>query len=272
MPHPVLRAGADLRLIRAAVFTAVCVLLSAGGHALASCAGVPPWTLGAGFLAVFAVVVPLAGRERSLPGIAAGLAFGQVALHALFSLGQHGMAGQAAGASGAMPQAGSPNGLADFAAQLVCDQRPMSGAEARRIIVDAGFDPAGHPPGMAMPAHGAGPASGVTDLLAHLFPTSLPMVLGHLLAALVLGWLLRRGEAAVWRAVELSAQSACQLAEAAFVRTLGAALALMCIPAPAQPLRLPRPRMRGRDERPAREPELQHFVIRRGPPRFDLAA
>ncbi|GAA3053597.1 hypothetical protein GCM10020000_39360 [Streptomyces olivoverticillatus] len=164
-----------------------------------------------------------------------------------------------------MPQAGSPNSLADFAAQLVCDQRPMADAEARRIIVDAGFDPAGHPPGMAMPAHGAGPASGVTDLLAHLFPTSLPMVLGHLLAALVLGWLLRCGEAAVWRAVELSVQSACQLAETAFVRTLGAALALMCIPAPAQPLRLPRRRMRGRDERPARELSAQALRDQAGP-------
>ncbi|MFE7117772.1 hypothetical protein ACFU99_20385, partial [Streptomyces sp. NPDC057654] len=73
---PVARAGADLRLLRTAVFTAVCVLLSAGGHAMASCASVPAWTLAAGFVVLFAAVAPLAGRERSLPGIAAVLTAG----------------------------------------------------------------------------------------------------------------------------------------------------------------------------------------------------
>ena len=68
------------------MFAAVCVVLSAGGHVLASCAAVPLWTLGVGFLAVFAVAAPLAGRERSLPGIAAALAAGQLGLHALFGL------------------------------------------------------------------------------------------------------------------------------------------------------------------------------------------
>lgn len=43
-PHAT-HAGAGLRLIRAAVFTAVCVVLSATGHALASCATVPWWSL-----------------------------------------------------------------------------------------------------------------------------------------------------------------------------------------------------------------------------------
>ncbi|MGB8941208.1 MAG: hypothetical protein WCD21_13380, partial [Streptomyces sp.] len=84
-PHPhETRTGVDLRLLRAAVFAVLCVVLSAGGHVLASCAAVPLWTLGVGFLAVFALAAPLAGRERSLPGIAALLAAGQVGLHALF--------------------------------------------------------------------------------------------------------------------------------------------------------------------------------------------
>ncbi|MDG4864185.1 hypothetical protein P8605_39195, partial [Streptomyces sp. T-3] len=86
------RAGEDLRLLRAAVFAAVCVVLSAGGHALASCAAVPLWTLAAGFVAVLAVAAPLAGRARSMPGIAGGLAIGQLGLHVLFGLGQHGVA------------------------------------------------------------------------------------------------------------------------------------------------------------------------------------
>jgi hypothetical protein len=37
-----------LRLLRAAVFTAVCVALSAAGHALASCEVLPLWALGVG--------------------------------------------------------------------------------------------------------------------------------------------------------------------------------------------------------------------------------
>ncbi|MEV6671169.1 hypothetical protein [Streptomyces sp. NPDC051162] len=264
MPHPVARAGADLRLFRAAVFTAVCVLLSAGGHVLASCASVPLWTLGAGFVAVFALVVPLAGRERSLPGIAAALTVGQLALHALFGLGQQ-------GAGTATRQAGSEGRLINFAARLICNQpHPMSADEARRVITDAGLDPAVHPARMAMPPRV--PMQPQSTL--HALLPSLPMLLGHLLAALALGWLLRRGEVALWRAVGLSERSARGVAEAALVRALRAAFTLVRAlwgqdaTCPAAIVR----GTRGDDERPAAEPALQHFVIRRGPPRFALAA
>lgn len=71
------------------MFAAVCVALSAAGHALAACATVPWWSLLAAFAGVLAVAVPLAGRERSLPSIAAALAGGQLALHTLFGLGSH---------------------------------------------------------------------------------------------------------------------------------------------------------------------------------------
>ncbi|MEV4739404.1 hypothetical protein [Streptomyces sp. NPDC049555] len=267
MPQPVARAGADLRLIRAAVFTAVCVVLSAGGHVLASCAGVPLWTLAAGCVLVFAVAAPLAGRERSLPGIAAALAVGQLALHALFGLGQ--------ARAGAMPvpgRDGHEGRLIDFAGQLLCDQRPLSAAEARRVVTDAGLDPAVHP-AMAAPAGGtAAPGAGHASL-AHALLPSLPMVLGHLLAAVALGWLLRRGEAALWRLVRLSAGPARQLAAAALFGALRAALALVRVRLRA--LQAPvvvRRRSTADDERPAREPELQHFVIRRGPPACALAA
>ncbi|MFD9204507.1 hypothetical protein ACFWDP_40380, partial [Streptomyces anthocyanicus] len=76
-PRQRARTGGDLRVLRAAVFTAVCVVLAAAGHSIASCATVPLWSLGVGFLAVFAVAAPLAGRERSLPGITVLLATGQ---------------------------------------------------------------------------------------------------------------------------------------------------------------------------------------------------
>ncbi|MEU7107399.1 hypothetical protein ABZ951_20410, partial [Streptomyces sp. NPDC046215] len=220
MSDPVVRAGADLRLLRAAVFTAVCVLLSAGGHMLASCATVPLWTLGAGFAVVFAVAAPLAGRERSLPGIAAGLAVGQLALHALFGLGQ-------LTAGTATRQAGTEGQVITFAAKLICNQpHAMSAAQARRVITDAGLDPAVHPLQTAAPTP-APPASGGFAALAHLLPPSLPMLLGHLLAALAAGWLLRRGEAALWRAAGLSERSARGLAEVASVRALRAALTLV---------------------------------------------
>ncbi|MEU2880748.1 hypothetical protein ABZ651_31990, partial [Streptomyces sp. NPDC007070] len=102
-------AGRDLRLLRAAVFAAVCVVLAAAGHTLASCATVPLWTLAVGFLGSLVLVAPLAGRARSLPGIAALLALGQTVLHTLFGLGQHGM-GAANGMSGMAGMPGMASG------------------------------------------------------------------------------------------------------------------------------------------------------------------
>ncbi|CAM5398205.1 Integral membrane protein OS=Streptomyces violarus OX=67380 GN=FHS41_004237 PE=4 SV=1 [Streptomyces violarus] len=47
------RSGLTLRNPRgSAAFAAVCVVLAGAGHALASCDGIPLWTLGAGFLGV----------------------------------------------------------------------------------------------------------------------------------------------------------------------------------------------------------------------------
>src|SRR5690242_17319775 len=101
-PHPrTTRTGAELRILRAAAFAAVCVVLAAAGHSLAACAAVPLWTLGAGFLGALVLVAPLAGRDRSLPGIAALLALGQTALHILFGLAEHAMATTASGAMSA---------------------------------------------------------------------------------------------------------------------------------------------------------------------------
>ncbi|EME96873.1 hypothetical protein J7W19_16720 [Streptomyces mobaraensis NBRC 13819 = DSM 40847] len=261
MPHPVARAGADLRLLRAAVFTAVCVLLSAAGHALASCAPVPVWTLAAGFAVVFGLVAPLAGRERSLPGIAACLAVGQVALHALFAVGQRGPE--------ASPRTGHDGPLVSFAGRLLCNQRPpASPAEARRILTDAGL---GAPAPATETAHGG---DGPWDAVAHVLMPSPAMLLGHLLAALAVGWLLWRGEAALWRLVRLSERPARAVVEATLVRALRAAAGLVrafLAGAPRQPVVRTR-RTGADDERPAREPECRHVLIRRGPPRFTLAA
>ncbi|MGW0561141.1 hypothetical protein ACWDZ4_10960 [Streptomyces sp. NPDC003016] len=256
------RAGAGLRLLRTAVFTAVCVVLSATGHAMASCATVPWWTLVLGAAAVFGLVAPLAGRARSMPAIAAALTCGQLALHALFGLGQH---------SPALESAATDTSLRAFAAKLVCGAGalPLSTAEARRIVTEAGIDPASvhtaqqHLAHTAHAAHtgiAAGPVAG-------LLPT-LPMLLGHLLAAVATGWLLRRGESALSRLVVLSAHG---VAEGALVRSLRAALALVrslnAGPLPGAPAHGPRALRTPfvTSLRPAGE-ALQHTVIRRGPP------
>lgn len=265
-------AGAGLRLIRAAVFTAVCVVLSAAGHALASCATVPWWSLCLGFLAVFAVAAPLAGRRRSPAGVAAGLTVGQLTLHTVFGLGQH---GAVAASAEAAPATGADSSLPALAARLVCggNSVPLSPDDARQILTTAGLDPTALAADAAqagqLAAQGHGAHAHVAQTLTAAPATGLfspAMLLGHLLAALAAGWLLARGDAALFRLVELSRLSA----EAdpvrplrtalAFVRALGAGLAGSPCGVPQAP---------GTSADPAAAPgreALQHTVIRRGPP------
>ncbi|MFF4473960.1 hypothetical protein ACFYZ3_30965 [Streptomyces sp. NPDC001599] len=279
-PHPpTARSGNDLRILRAAVFAAVCVVLAAAGHTLASCATVPLWSLGAGFLGVVLAAVPLAGRRRSLPGIAVLLTVGQTALHALFGLGQHGTAATAASGTAAGSGGGagalSDASLVQQAARLVCGTTAaaISPTQAQRILTDARIAP--DAPTDA--AHHSADALSTAGASASLLP-SLPMLLVHVLAALAAGWLLRRGDLAVARLVELSAHSAQSMAEAALVRALRAALSLVralhagLAGAPGTGPRPPRPGP-WMPPRP-RAAALQHTVIRRGPPddAFALAA
>lgn len=254
------------------MFAAVCVALSAAGHAMAACAAVPGWTLLAGFLGILAVAVALAGRERSLPSIAAALAAGQIALHTLFGVGTH--------AATPQPAAGDDS-LIRFAASLVCGAGPdrLNAADAHRIVTTAGIDPAS----VTTQAHqhmAAAPSGGMAGSgaagLAGMFP-SLPMLLGHLLAALATGWLLRRGEIALFRLARLSAHGAQQVAAGARLRALRAALVLVSAlraGLPGGPSTGPRTLRRAVDApAPATGDPLQHMVIRRGPPpAFALAA
>ncbi|MFD9317956.1 hypothetical protein ACFWDQ_09610 [Streptomyces sp. NPDC060053] len=273
------RSGRDLRLLRAAVFAAVCVVLAAAGHTMASCATVPLWTLGAGFLGTLAVVVPLAGRERSLPGIAVLLSVGQTVLHTLFGLGQH--TASASTAASAMSDAT----LVARAARLVCGATAaaISPAQAQRILVDARLYTSGDHGAAAGSAadmsgmSGMGSAHHPADALTtagtsmSLLP-SLPMLLGHVLAAVAAGWLLRRGDTAVLRLLALSAHG---VAEGALVRSLRGALALVRallagLPAaPGAGPRVPRTALLAAAPAP-RTTALQHSVIRRGPPDVSL--
>ncbi|ORT57702.1 hypothetical protein [Streptomyces sp. CB03238] len=254
--------SAGPRLLRAAVFTAVCLVLSGLGHVLAACETVPWWTLALGFLGVFAVTVPFAGRERSLPVIATALTGGQLALHVLFGLGQRQHLTVSIGDQ-------ADDALIRMAAKLVCGAgaSSLSPVDAHRIVTRAGLDPA------AAAAEHAGHAGHLAEPAAGLWP-SLPMVLGHLLAALATGWLLRRGDLALVKLGRLSAHGATELAEGALVRSLRAALVLvraLLAGLPALPAGGPRPARTDDDPpTPTTVDALQHTVIRRGPPTVSL--
>lgn len=77
-----------VRSVRAAVFAVLCVLLAAGGHAVAT--GMVPsvWVQAAGFVPVFAVGCLLGGRERSLVAIGTGTLAAQVGLHLVFDVAE----------------------------------------------------------------------------------------------------------------------------------------------------------------------------------------
>ncbi|MFG1805312.1 hypothetical protein [Streptomyces sp. NPDC049040] len=261
-PTAAARAGAGMRLLRAAVFTAVCVALAAAGHTLASGAPVPVWALVFGWLAVLAVVVPLAGRERTLPGIAGALAAGQLALHTVFG------AGQMCATQSLTPSSDNSGGLLSIAARLVCDNHGLrlSPQAARQVVTDAGIDPNGLQAMPDMP--GMAPPAGTSHSVVAALPfCSLPMLLGHLLAAAVAGWLLRRGEAALWRLARLSVRGAAELAVLS-PAVLHRAHALMSALAAGVPCARPRG-IRRRAESPVlghRAVLLRHSVARRGPP------
>ncbi|MFE1285329.1 hypothetical protein [Streptomyces sp. NPDC058751] len=76
-----MNASPAVRSLRAAVFAVLCVLLAAGGHALATGQAPPLWAEGAGVLAVFAAGSALGGRERSLAGIGGAVLAAQAGLH-----------------------------------------------------------------------------------------------------------------------------------------------------------------------------------------------
>lgn len=206
-----LRAAADLRLLRAGVFSAVCVALAAFGHMSASGAGIAWWALGAAWAAVMLVAVPLAGRERRLPGITALLVGGQFALHLLFCLGQP-----------SMPTDGSASasGVLTAARRLLCGDAAsahLTNAMAEQVLRAAGLNP----PVFATPAGAMSDMPGMGDMAGHgatamasglmLTPS---MVAAHVVAGLVMGWVLRRGESALWRTADLTAHAAGRLAAA----------------------------------------------------------
>lgn len=96
-------ASPAVRILRAALFAALCVTLAAAGHGLTTRAVPPTWADGTGFLVVFALSCVLCGRERSLAGIATAMLATQAGLHFAFDAIQ-----SRAAAASAMPMPGMP--------------------------------------------------------------------------------------------------------------------------------------------------------------------
>ncbi|MEV7022782.1 hypothetical protein [Kitasatospora sp. NPDC093558] len=256
---PVGAAAWDLRLARAVPFAVVCTLIAAAGHALVGGGDVALPALVTGFAAVLALAVAFGGRERSLAAIAGALGAGQLGLHCLF----HGFGAlfgdPAVGSMAGMHHGGSgPLTLPQVAGRLICNEahpgtlvglpgRPT----AEQLVSSAGLDPAAFP---AVPWWQGG-----------VFGMTPTMLAGHLAAALVAGWWLRRGEAALWRLVRVAATAAREH-WAAPLRTAFALVAALLrgLFGTAGPVR--RFGVRGGEHPLPGGAALRHSVVRRGPP------
>lgn len=226
---------------RAVLLTLLAVFLGAAGHVTAG--GLLP---GVGVLALLVVVgsvasASLLARPASTLRVVAMLVLGQAGVHAvLTATGGH--VGDPTGTSGpagaAAPVAG-PGAL------------PVVGGRRVGSLQDAhaAHDIAG--------SHAAAPALPVGHLVDELTAHA-PMMVVHLLAAVLVGLWLAVGERSLWTLVAL--------ASAAVLRPLLLAVAVACAGrVPALPLvrpgdHAPRPRV------PALLALLARCVVRRGPP------
>lgn len=265
-------AAVDLRAARAALFALVCVVLSAAGHSAASGTPVPVWALVTAWLAVWLLAMCLAGRERSLLTITTCMLGGQLGLHTLFGLAQQDTAGHGGH--------GRTSELEQMALRLLCSPdrggylaagdhlggaHPGSpgglprGTDAAAVIREAGLDPAAF----------SSPTPAPVANLCGTLTSAPPMLLSHVIAGLVAAWLLRRGEATLWRLIRLTSR-------VAEVAAFGLRGALALVRALLNGLlglvaRRPAP-VRGDDPPDDTTVLLQHSVIRRGPPGYALAA
>lgn len=90
-------SGAGLRGLRAALFSALVVLLSSASHVLTSRVPLPPATVAGAYTAVFVIAYALAGRERGFGPIAGLLVPLELAADTVFTTGQHVCYGPAGG-------------------------------------------------------------------------------------------------------------------------------------------------------------------------------
>lgn len=244
---------AALRYIRAAVFAAVCVVLSAAGHAVMSSGpALPGWTLATAAVAVFVCAALAAGRERSLPVISGGVLACQGGLHLFFSWAQVVTA-----------PARTTGKAAAWADLLLCGHSgsagvtPLLGSSMRQTVRRAGLD------WNSPPAHQHGAGMGLGSHTAHTMPgmhhSGFGMLAAHLLAGLVCAWWLHRGERAVFAL--LAALAA--VADRSLHRLIRLFVTGVAEPVPSGgPRRFPRPMASGQLHLAV----VRYVVVRRGPP------
>ncbi|MEV1021486.1 hypothetical protein [Streptomyces sp. NPDC050264] len=161
-------SGAQLRAVRAALFTALVVTLSAASHVLLSRAPLPLTTVAAIAVAVFVIAYALAGRERGFGRIAALLVPLELAADTVFTTGQHVCYGEAGG-----PVAGP---LRSFGFDVLC----------------------GGTVGTPLARMTGGTTDKAAALLAHSDPAASWLLLGaHVTVGLLAAGWLRRGEQAL---------------------------------------------------------------------------
>ncbi|MET9799843.1 hypothetical protein [Streptomyces sp. NPDC006368] len=231
-------SGTQLRWLRAALFTALVVTLSAASHVLLSRVPLPLTTVAVVAAGVLAVAYALAGAERGFRRIAGLLVPLELAADTVFTAGQHVCYGPAGG-----PVAGS---LRSFGFDVLCGGGPGDGVAS----------------GVGAPLPGVVSRDGVAALLASPDP-ALPWLLlaVHVSVGLLAAAWLRRGESALAGLVRTVAAFA--------FRPLLIAVAAVGGAADHAVRRGPRPVDR---PHPARRPLLVHSVGRRGPPRSALTA
>ncbi|MFF6801578.1 hypothetical protein [Streptomyces sp. NPDC012616] len=223
-------SGTRLRAVRAALFTAFVVTLSAASHVLLSRAPLPLNTVAAVAVAVFALAYALAGRERGFGRIAALLIPLELAADTVFTTGQHVCYGRAGG-----PVAGP---LASIGWDVLCGDGTRVGSPLAQV------------------AGGPGPP-GLGGHLAQVHPAAAWLLLAaHICVGLVAAAWLRRGERAL---VQLL-----RAATATTFRPLLIAVAAVNVRRAPAARRLPRPAHRAAT---VRDRLLVHSLGRRGPPR-----
>ncbi|MCC3770286.1 hypothetical protein [Streptomyces sp. UNOC14_S4] len=124
--------GVRLRTLRAGLFTALCVTLSAASHVLLSRTPLPVSTVAVLSGAVFAIAYALADRERTYGRIAALLVPLELTADTVFTTGQHACYGRVGG-----PVAGP---LHSIGVDLVCGGN--FGTPLARMAAQGGTGPA----------------------------------------------------------------------------------------------------------------------------------
>ncbi|MFH8410609.1 hypothetical protein ACH4FX_38445 [Streptomyces sp. NPDC018019] len=234
-------SGGQLRAVRAASFTALCVTLAASSHVLLSRTPVALSTLVPVAAVVFALAYAPAGRQRGFRHIAGLLVPVELAADTVFTTGQHACYGQAGG-----PVTGP---LHSVGVALLCSGGGLGTPLARHGGASHALRTLGEAhPGLPVPPAGSA-----------MIPWLL--LVAHIAVGLLAAVWLWRGEAALERLLRAVPAFAFRPLLLATATSAVGPFALCRRVRPVHPL----PRLRPL-------PRLGHCVVRRGPPRPVAAA